>query len=145
MRNTSEIMEKLGKQFAQLQEKMDTQKENSEKTAKDVVAAVQGEINRLSEETKLRSESAKSQVSTELLKAQMTFNAKKDDIKKSLDAKKFETEKQRAENEVEIAAEYAAVAMDIALLAINEATLAFYLATEKLSDYEAEYGEKIEE
>lgn len=145
MNKTNEMMDKLGKQFSQLQEKMDAQKENSEKAAKDVMATVQGEINRLSEETRLHSEKTKSQVSTELLKAQMTFNAKKDDIKKSLESKKFETEKQRAEYEVEVTAEYAAFAMNIALIAIDEATLAFYMATEKLADYETKYGEENEE
>lgn len=131
----------LGRQFSKLQQKMEEQKLNSEKTAEDVIASTKEEIKQLSEHIHSLNEKGLKQSSNGILKAQAIFNEKKKKLKSHIADKKAASEKNYISKEVDAAVEFAAFTMDFALLAIDEATLAFYEAVEKSENYIKKYGD----
>ncbi len=132
----------LGRQFSKLQQKMETQKLNNEKTANDVIVSTKEEIKYLSEYLTEASRRTPHSSSSGNLKAQSVFNAKKRKLKSQILEKKAATTKYYMRKEVDATAEYAAFTMDFALLAIDEAILAFYEAVEKSENYMHKYGDE---
>lgn len=135
-------MNALGRQFANLQAKMEMQKENSQKSAKEVIESTKEEIIRLKEQSRNQLDNNHSHVSIQLLRAQFGFILREHEIKTRISARQNKSEKQRIKSEAEEYAEFAAFTMSHAILAIDEAILAFYEAIEKLENYDEKYNTK---
>lgn len=129
-------MNALGRQFALLQAKMEEQKENSQKSAQEVIENTKEQIHSLWEKSRNQLENNNSHVSIQLLKAQLGYIARQEEIKARIFSRQSRSEKQRIKSEAEETAELAAFSMNNAILAIEEAILAFYEAIEKLEKAE---------
>lgn len=116
-------------------------KEKSKKAIDDQLKTAEGDLVAFKEQVHNEADETKSHAYSELLKLQMTFNAKKDAFKDSIEAVKYENAREKAEKEVERSADYASFALDAAMYAIGEATIALLDATSK----ELEYEEKFEQ
>lgn len=130
-------IEDLGKQFSQLQKKLDKQKENGEKKVEEVIVTTKEEIEQLTNQIKQRYAHDKDIFYGDLMKTRYVLQQRKE----KLERKRSEQRKRKAEIEVETAAEYAQAAMDFALLALDEATLAFYEAVDLADRYHQIYGD----
>lgn len=134
-------IEELSSKAAQLEIELKESKEKSKKTIDDQLKTAEGELVAFKEQVHNEADETKSHAYSELLKLQMTFNAKKDAFKDSIDAVKHENAREKAEKDVERSAEYASFALDAAMFAIGEATIALLDAASKELDYEEKFGQ----
>ena len=103
----------------------------------EVLAQVKNNINALKENYVIFSERAKGRASSELLKAQMNFDA----AKKDLEAKKEAHDKEKLVEYIEETIDYASSCIELSKLAEQEAKLALLEATKAQAEYEEKYGE----
>lgn len=139
--NFDKQIEELSLKAAQLEKELKESKENNKKAIDNQLKTAEGDLVAFKEQVKNEADETKSHAYSELLKLQMTFNAKKDAFKESIEAIKYENAKEKAEREVERSAEYASFALDAAMYAIGEATIALLDTVSK----ELEYEEKFEQ
>lgn len=132
-------IEDLGRQFSQLQKKLDKQKENGEKKAEEVITSTKEEIEQLMNQIKQRCADNKDVFSEDLIQTRYVVQQHREQRKEQLEVKHSEQRKRKAEITVEAAVEYAQAAMEFALLALDEATLAFYEAVEQADRYHQMY------
>lgn len=137
-----EKMDALGKQFAIFQMKMEEQKENSLKSAGEVIDSIDDEITRLEKQTIQQLEVNTSQILFQLLVAQKNFISAKEEIKNYINMKEIPSAKQKARNTAEASADFAAFAISHAILSIDEAIFAFYAAIEQMERFDNKYQPK---
>lgn len=134
-------IEELSSKAAQLEIELKESKEKSKKAIDDQLKTAEGELVAFKEQVHNEADETKSHAYSELLKLQMTFNAKKDAFKDSIEAVKHENAREKAEKDVERSAEYASFALDAAMFAIGEASIALLDAASKELDYEEKFGQ----
>lgn len=103
----------------------------------EVLAQVKSNINALKENYIIFSERAKGRASSELLKAQMNFDA----AKKDLEEKKAAHDKEKLAEYIEETIDYASACIELSNLAEQEAKLALLEATKAQAEYEEKYAE----
>lgn len=134
-------IEEISSKAAQLEIELKESKEKSKKVIDDQLKTAEGELVAFKEQVHNEADETKSHAYSELLKLQMTFNAKKEAFKDSIEAVKHENAREKAEKDVECSAEYASFALDAAMFAIGEATIALLDAASKELDYEEKFGQ----
>ncbi len=117
---------------------------DSREDIKVTIGNIKGDAVHYSESLKRKAERSKSKLTSELIKAKMNFDVKKEEFEKELDEKKFESEKKKDENKAIRKAEEADILMDYALEMVQQATIASLEATNLADAYEEKYGEPIE-
>lgn len=134
-------IEELSSKAAQLEIELKESKEKSKKAIDDQLKTAEGELVAFKEQVHNEADETKSHAYSELLKLQMTFNAKKDAFKDSIEAVKHENAREKAEKDVDRSAEYASFALDAAMFAIGEASIALLDAASKELYYEEKFGQ----
>ncbi len=104
---------------------------------------IKGDAVSHTEELKRKAERSKSKLSSELIKAQMNYEVKKEEFEKEFEQKKYESQKAKDEAKAIRKAEDAAIMMDFALEMVEQATLASLEAKELAEDYKEKYKEEI--
>ncbi len=116
---------------------------DSREDLKVTLGNIKGDAVHYSESLKRKAERSKSKLTSELIKAKMNFDVKREEFEKELDEKKFESEKKKEENKAIRKAEEADILMDYALEMVQQATIASLEATNLAEAYEEKYGESI--
>ena len=134
-------MDAMTKKLVNLHKKAQDSGQQTKEDVKTALTSAQGAINTFTENARIASERGKSYASTELIKAQMTYKQKKDDLKKTFNEKKYDSDKAKLKAEAKMADEYAEFAIDYANYAADEASVAVLEATEKKMNFKEKYGE----
>lgn len=103
----------------------------------DAIKETKSNVNALRENYSIFSERVKGKASSELLKAQMNFDA----AKAELEARKENRNKEKLEKYIEDMIEYADACAILSALAAEEATLAGLEAIAAQEEYDEKYGE----
>lgn len=111
----------------------------------DAYASAEGERNRLAEELRLRAEKTKSRAYADLLKVQMQYHQKKEQMKEDWNGHRETAEKAVLRKESLEAAEYADFMVQFANYAAQEANIAVIDAQRIRMLYEDTYGEDPDE
>ena len=90
-----------------------------------------------------KAERSKSKISSELLRAQMNLQVKKEEIAKELDKHKYKNEKVKEETKAKTVAADAAILMDYALDIAEQAAIAGMEAEKLAREYQEKYGEEL--
>lgn len=95
------------------------------------------------EELRRKAERSRSKLSSELIKAQMNFEVKKEELEKEFEQRKYENQKAKDEAKAVRKAEDASILMDFALEMVEQATITSLEATQMADAYKEKYGEEI--
>lgn len=134
----SEELEKLSKKTATAAEDAKAVRELKEDALKEMISDTKGDIAAMQENLRIADEENKSKLSSALLKAQMTVQAKIEDHKVARDKKLFEAY-------INDQIDYILDCYDSAAWLIANAQLAILETMDAVIEYDAKYGEKTEE
>lgn len=102
-----------------------------------------GDLISRKEELARKAERSKSKLFSEMLKAQMNLEVKKEELEKEFEQKKYNNKKEKDEAKAVKKAEDAAIMMDFALEMVEQATVLSLEAKELAQEYKTTYGEEL--
>lgn len=137
-------LDTLSDSIRNLQGRIDLFNAKTDQELEDALAEAEGECNRLSEELRLHAGEEKSKAYAELLKTQMSYRQKKEELKADWNRRKVTTQKAIARQEAIDAAEYADFMVEIANYAAQEAYAAVIDAQRQKMKFEEEFGESLD-
>ncbi|MCR4716254.1 MAG: hypothetical protein K5656_03645 [Lachnospiraceae bacterium] len=117
---------------------------DSREDLKITIGNLKGDAVHYAEEFRRKAERSKSKMSSELLRAQMNFEVKMEELEEDIENRKYESEKKKDENRAIKMAENAEILMDYALEMVQQATVASLEAADLANDYEEKYGESLD-
>lgn len=121
--------------------KLETIANKDKEKIEEAISEVKGNINATKENYEIWSKDKESQIFSESLKMKMTVAAKFDELKETIENKKYEHTKQKQRAKADKALERAEHAASFAIWSIEEAMLAYLEAAAAEADYIAEYGD----
>lgn len=133
-------IEDLNVKISDLKGKLAEMSEMSAEKLDNAIATSKNEFQISRDNMRARSDRTVSLLSGDLQRAQIGFDEKKRAIMKSISARKFKNEQERATAEVDDANDYAQYAVDFAIMAIDEAALAVLNAAKLEQSYDEKYG-----
>lgn len=147
MKLKKELQEKLASldtAVCNLRDRAEQHTEETEQELKEKLAEARGECNQLAEKLRLQAAEKKSKAYADVLKTQMSYHQRKEELGERISEKKYQTEKAAEKDAVLNAIDYAEFQMDFAHYAMQEASVAVLEATQKQLAYEQKYGETLE-
>ncbi len=145
MAKWEEKLAKIGASLDELSEKANAAAEDAKaarelqkEVVQDKIGTAKGDVAALQEKARIAEEENKSKISSALLKAQMTLRAKAEDRKEARD-KKF------LENYINDNIDYIFDCYDAAVMLVANAQLAILETLDAAAEYEARFGEPVEE